>query len=222
MKKTSKYNKNKGLYRRRRIVAIVLLEFFIVSMIGIGYSIFNTDRTKEIISRDNIEFNETITYPVSVSYSSTFSYQKQEQPYLKETIPLTGKELINSYVDSICLHYPNVNSYLVKSIIQQESAYQPTVENGSCIGLMQISSYWHKNRMTKLGIKDLHDSYGNILVGVDYLNELFVKYKDINLVLMLYSMDNDEAFRLYKNGSTTTYVKKVLNRKLELENLSRG
>lgn len=37
---------------------------------------------------------------------------------------------------------------------------------------MQISSAWHQERMERLGVTDLKNPFGNILVGVDYLAEL--------------------------------------------------
>ena len=42
--------------------------------------------------------------------------------------------------------------------------------------------------MERLGVSDLYDPYGNILVATDYLVELFEKHGDIGLSLMIYNM----------------------------------
>lgn len=97
-------------------------------------------------------------------------------------------------------------------MIYQESRYDPKAKNGNCLGLMQVSSYWHKNRASKLGVSDFYDPYSNILLGVDYISELYTKYKDIRLVLMMYNMDNNTALRLYKNGQISDYAKTVISR----------
>lgn len=134
--------------------------------------------------------------------------------------PITGEELINMYVDEICSAYTNVDPYIVKSIIWQESRYQPDAVNydGSCVGLMQISTYWNQQRAAKLGVTDYFDSYSNILLGVDFLSELFDTYSDETLVLMLYSMNWNAAFENHSNGVSTTYVDSVQTRAWNLRN----
>jgi soluble lytic murein transglycosylase-like protein len=125
--------------------------------------------------------------------------------------PKTQKELIDNYAEEIALNY-NLDPYLIKSIIHQESRYNPNARNGKCLGLMQMSTRWHSNRAAKLGVTNFHDPYGNILLGADYLSELFKKYKDPRLVLMLYNMDNKTALKLYKEGKISNYAKTVLKR----------
>ena len=130
---------------------------------------------------------------------------------VKETKPLTQEELIDTYIVEICKDY-NVEPALVQSIVWHESRYDPTVSNGQCIGLMQVSKKWHGERANKLGVKDLYDPYGNILVGVDYIHELLTKYEDPALALMMYNMSHATAKRLYNNGIISEYAKAVLIR----------
>lgn len=124
---------------------------------------------------------------------------------------LTQKEIINKHVIEIATNY-NLKPELIMSIIQQESEYNPKAKNGNCLGLMQVSSYWHKDRASRLGVTDFYDSYSNILLGVDYISELMTKYKDPRLVLMLYNMDHQTAMTLYKNGQISNYAKTILDR----------
>nr|DAO77582.1 MAG TPA: hypothetical protein [Caudoviricetes sp.] len=104
------------------------------------------------------------------------------------------------------------------AIIEHESSGQADVENGGCKGLMQIYEKYHRDRMERLGVEDLYDPYGNILVGCDYLAELFEKYEgDMSTVLMIYSGKSDALTRTYENR--TEYAKSIMNRTVELERL---
>lgn len=127
------------------------------------------------------------------------------------SIPLSEEDQINMYVDYICEDYA-VDPNLVKSIIFYESTYNPFAKNGQCVGLMQINTFYHSRRARDLGISDLYSPYGNILVGVDYLNLLFKVYKDPALVLMVYNMGDKAAVNLYNKGIISEYATKVLAR----------
>ena len=77
---------------------------------------------------------------------------------------------------------------MLMAMIEKESSGRPDVESGGCKGLMQISDRWHKDRMERLGVKDIYSIDGNIHVGADYLSELFEKYCDVGIVLMVYQL----------------------------------
>lgn len=99
-----------------------------------------------------------------------------EEPEEIETVELEGAELYASYVDEITSTiYTDVDPLLVKAIIQNESRYIPDAVNGKSgtTGLMQISPKWHTVRAESLGVTDLKDPYGNILVGCDILHDLY-------------------------------------------------
>jgi hypothetical protein len=120
------------------------------------------------------------------------------------------KEIIENYIEEICKQYKNVDPNLVKSIVYHESRYNPEAENGNCVGLMQVSTHWNADRAARLGVTNFKDPYSNILIGVDFLSELFYKYEDPALVLMLYNMKWKDAFRLHANGVVSGYAKSVL------------
>jgi hypothetical protein len=122
----------------------------------------------------------------------------------------SSRDVIYSYINQVTAMYPNVDSALVKSVIQHESNYKPNDITGKCMGLMQVSTRWHSDRAIKLGVTDFLDPYSNILLGVDYLSELTEQYKDPVLVLMLYNMKHDTAFKLHKEGVISGYAKSVL------------
>jgi hypothetical protein len=122
--------------------------------------------------------------------------------------------IINSYIQDICSEYSTkghiIEPELVQSIVFHESRYKPSAKNGSCVGLTQISTYWHADRAEKLGITDFYDPYSNILLCVDFLSELFNDYDDPVLVLMLYNMKRSTAFAMYNQGRESEYARKVL------------
>lgn len=117
----------------------------------------------------------------------------------------------------------NICPELIQAIIESESSYDPYAKNGNCIGLMQVSQRWHADRMKKLGVTNLYDPYSNILVGTDYLAELFGEAiqsgrgDDLYYVLMRYNLKISTANRLWENGDYSDYAIKVSERAAELE-----
>lgn len=121
------------------------------------------------------------------------------------------------YINAVCEEYC-ICPELVMAIIEKESSGQADAVNGDCKGLMQVSERWHTDRMERLGVTDLYDPYGNIIIGVDYLAELATEYEDIALVLDIYS-GNSKAFQNYEHGIVSIYAKEILERTAELERL---
>jgi soluble lytic murein transglycosylase-like protein len=107
---------------------------------------------------------------------------------------------------------------LLMSIAEHESGGNQYAENGSCKGLMQVSVRWHSGRMEKLGVTDIYDEYGNILVATDYIAEMRDDYEDVALVLMTYNGSSDAKERA-NSGNLTNYAESVLARSAELERL---
>lgn len=129
----------------------------------------------------------------------------------------TEEELYNSYVDEIVENlYPDLDARYVKAIIYHESRYSPDVVNvkTGVMGLMQISPKWHTKRAEKLGVTDLLDPYGNILVGCDILNELTQKHS-FNYAMNFFAGGYPYANR-YK-GSTSPYVESLTRIIAEME-----
>jgi hypothetical protein len=173
-----------------------------------------------LISNSIIRFPKAMTPPKVIDTVITIQDNSQdtsteELSFLSQRNipckPLSEREIIDTYVDNICSMY-NVDPALVRSIIQQESGYGQTVSNGSCVGLMQVSTYWHADRAARLGVTDFYNAYSNILVGVDYLSELLTSCDDTALALMFYSMNHNTARKMHDAGQISTYAKTVLTR----------
>lgn len=134
----------------------------------------------------------------------------------------TTVEDIIAYTEEIGAEY-NICPELLQAIIERESRNNPNATNGGCIGLMQINEKWHTDRMERLGVTDLYDPYSNILVGTDYLSELWNEASkkgygdDLYYVLMRYNMTIDSANRLYESGNFSEYAISISERSAELE-----
>lgn len=126
------------------------------------------------------------------------------------------KEELNEYIEAVC-EVRNLCPELVQAIIEQESRYNSKATNGPCKGLMQINEQWHQERMERHGVTDLMDPYSNILIGVDYLAELFERYEDVGAVLMVYNGDSRAAAYMSGQAELSAYAKSVLERSAELE-----
>ena len=131
-----------------------------------------------------------------------------------------GKEyLVSNEVKQICNEIGNQDGIcpeLLIAIIEKESAGNPNAENNGCKGLMQISERWHTGRMAEIGADDIWSETDNIHIGANYLHELFSRYEDVALVLMVYNGESDAAEKA-ENGYISDYARKILDRSAELE-----
>ena len=125
-----------------------------------------------------------------------------------------------AYIEVVC-EQKDICPEFVQALIEQESNWKPDARNGDCVGLMQISERWHVDRMERLGAEKLTDPYDNILTGVDYLYELFCRYEDPAMVLMLYNGDS-RAWNYWETGEMSEYARKILERAEELERRKNG
>lgn len=112
----------------------------------------------------------------------------------------------------------NICPEILEAIIEHESWGIPTVSNGDCVGLMQVNQTYHAERAHELGVTNLYDPYGNILVAGDYLRELLEQYNDMALALGHYGGYSD-ADELDGQGRMTEYAEWVLARSERLERI---
>lgn len=113
--------------------------------------------------------------------------------------------------------FPNVPVSLVLATISVESSYQKDLIGFSNdTGLMQIIPKWHEERISKYIYDenvDLTDPRLNIMVGMDYLDELIVKAEgDISLTLMMYNQGPTSGRRSYARSGESFYAEMVLER----------
>lgn len=128
---------------------------------------------------------------------------------------------ISKTAQRACIDYGNeycICPELLMAIIETESSGDPKAKNGTCTGLMQVSSRWHADRMKRLGVNSLYDERGNVHVGTDYLAELIGEYGDVATALMVYHGESD-ALSKADRGIISDYASKTLERSAELERL---
>lgn len=131
-------------------------------------------------------------------------------------VPLS--EDLQDYIFELCESY-DIDPAVIVAVIWKESSYRVSVmgDNGRAYGLMQIQPRWHKDRMKRLGVDDLLDPYQNVLVGIDYLSELYHKKDSIKWALMAYNGGPDYATKKLKAGEISSYASSVLKKAKELE-----
>lgn len=122
------------------------------------------------------------------------------------------------YVETICNEY-GICPEVVLALIEAESGGDPNaVSDHGAIGLMQVVHRFHWDRMERLGVTDLYDPYSNILVGVDYLTEMFDKYHELPIALMCYNEgEYDGAPERAMAGNISDYAKGIMKRASELQ-----
>lgn len=106
---------------------------------------------------------------------------------------------------------------LIQAICFKESSLQPDAESDGHIGIMQVSTKWHKDRMDKLGVSDLFEPMQNMLVGTDYLAELIAQYEDVSVALMIYNGDSSAEDFLNGSADVSAYADEILAISAELE-----
>lgn len=131
----------------------------------------------------------------------------------------TMNDEVIQYTNEIGPEY-GIDPCLLQAIIFYESSNRQDVSNGTCVGLMQVSTKWHTERAKSLDV-DLYDSYGNVLTGTDYLSELYDEYENITTALMVYHGESDALIKA-ENGQTSTYVNNIMNLYLKLKDLQVG
>lgn len=118
--------------------------------------------------------------------------------------------------------FPSVPTSLALSIMSVESGFNKDLEGFSeDIGLMQIIAKYHQDRIHKYIYDenvDLYDPRLNIMVGIDFLEELLNWAEgDITKAIMAYNMGQRKASNMLSSGYTSTYARTVLERMEEIE-----
>lgn len=153
----------------------------------------------------------SVFLPIIIAFLlSATAYASEEDTFLSKTAINACEKYGKEY---------NICPELLMAIAETESHGNPKAENGGCKGIMQISEKWHKDRMKRLGVTDIFDTKGNILVATDYLYELFEKYEDVGMVLMVYNGDSDAEDYMNGKAKLSGYAEKILERSAYLEEL---
>lgn len=153
----------------------------------------------------------------SVSVRSQFLHIQKPTPP-EQIIVLEPTDPVVDAIFSIADDY-DIDPNIVAAIVWVESRGVPTVtsSDGGYLGLMQVGPKWHRARMDRLGVTDLYDPYSNVLVGVDYLSEIYGRCHDWTLTVMSYNLGESGARSVYNSGQVTTYARRVLEKSAEFQ-----
>lgn len=130
---------------------------------------------------------------------------KEAEQYLQNEgiiVPEEIEELCEFYGDKY-----NISPELLEAIIWKESRFEKGAINDSrtCVGLMQINTKIHQDRIKKFKIGNIFDPAGNIKIGTDYLSEL-LENNDLEIAIMLYNGDK----KAKNNNYISDYAKNIL------------
>lgn len=194
----------------RRSYFVIGFAFFVLVLFAFSIPSYSSStRSKKVVYKIS---SGMLYYPVE-DISSVYLDESLIDKPASDPVTKTDEDRIDEYVSWICEGYSNVTPELIRSVIVSESSYNPKATNGSHVGLMQVSTRWHRERARRLGVEDLYDPYGNILVGTDYLNELIGSVDgDVVWALMIYNMGHKTAYQLYSNGVVSSYASEILSR----------
>lgn len=205
-----KRNYKKTTGHERKVLTISLLIYIFAILFAIvllwiygpeAFASSNESNQASIVLNSNNSFTEI---PLTTCQNSSKTY------FISTVKPeLPGEAKFRDIIDRVSEHYPNISSEVIRAIVWHESRFQPNVHNGKCVGLMQVSTKWHANRAAKLGVTNFYDPYSNILVGVDYLDEITTECGDLGLALMIYNGDS-RAYDLYFSGELSNYADGIL------------
>ena len=188
-----------------------LLNFAIAGAIAIPLSIYGISQQPERI----------VSMPTEkIEYIENETEKAENETELKEVkyfdVPLSHD--LQDFIFAEC-EEKNINPAIIVSMIERESYYNPDCigDGGDSLGIMQIQSKWHYERMQRLECMDLLDPYQNIKVGIDYLFELIEKENGLYWALMAYNGGADYADRMTAAGKISDYALVVAAKAQELE-----
>lgn len=173
----------KGIARILFLLAILALELNIwmlatkpLACIPIRKKLEQRGQSQEI----GIVTIKSVSFPV---------LRKLDDAMVTERKILEGRDLYVFYIHDICdKYYPDLDPMIIQAVMQAESNYIPTTKSKyGAVGLMQVIPKYHAWRMTKYGLTDIWDPYTNILVGADFLNEMYHKYGSYYDALLAYN-----------------------------------
>lgn len=145
--------------------------------------------------------------PESVVCAMRFEIETKEVQKVYRDIPLSHE--LQDAVDNACEEY-RVPPDVLYAVMETESGYQVDVQNGQCIGLMQIHTINLPYLGEQIGTTDLSDPVQNIHAGAYLLGGYLQKY-NLTDSLMAYNLGEGGAKKKWAQGvHETGYTRKVI------------
>ena len=205
-----------------KIIAVILLIFHVYLLIFGVLSVLGADKPEEVVKPKEIHILPKLpakpTIPVLEPKEEDTT--KSELSYF---IEIENGFVVEESLYSICEYVGSmydIEPELLQAIAWVESRYKvDAVSHSNAKGICQIMEKWHSGRMQKLGVEDIFDPYGSVLLCADIIDELrtYTYGHDINFVLMAYNMGADGAAIQHESGRVTRYAIDVMNKYNELK-----
>jgi len=169
------------------------------------------DRTAYGLEQTTEQTTEQMTETCINSTSLNSTFIKGEYP--QKIVENSLDPIFQGWLFDYC-EYQEISPYLVIAIIETESSCDPNAKSpdGSCVGLMQVSTYWHKAKLEKMGLKDFYNPYQNVMVGIEILQN-YLEHNSLEWALTCYNGGADYANSM--NG-TSEYARTIIERAGEL------
>ena len=126
-------------------------------------------------------------------------------------------EDLQSYIYELSIDY-SIEYEMIMALIKTESNYEINAYSGSSCGLMQVNKC-NTEYAKNLGVYDLYDPKGNVLVGINMLSDLLEKY-NLTDALTCYNVGETGAARAGLLGKPSKYSDKVFKYYYEYINQS--
>lgn len=165
--------------------------------------------------------DESEQYPFAGHETTLEQWQDVPEWDIPQEFKDTGgclPESVRAYLYNLCLE-KHLSYPLMLALIEAESSYQwdSSSPDGTCKGYCMISDRWHQDRMERLGVTDIYNPYSNIATSVDYIIELFGKYREVHTVLMCHNCGESSAMELIADGNcSSAYSRKIVEREAEI------
>lgn len=210
--------------RKRRLIGFAA--WFIIGgiTVSIPFKIVNSHNAhkwkteKEALELQLLQKNEQL-YLSNMRYNAAEDQLEQRAELLSFTI---NPDI--PYEVQLAAHVAGdaygIDPIFLEAVAWKESRYMKDAVNadGSCIGLMQIDPKWHTERAELLGytVDDLWEVFPSMMVGTDYLLELFERHDDPHWVLMKYNGDSRADNYLAGRQEPSAYAREVMAKYQEL------
>lgn len=198
---------NRELYRY--IIALILAVFAVVFVHAKGPKV-----------------DPPVDLPADLPAMGTRTIQEEPYPVMVDTFyPVPLDIELQAHIINECSTC-DIDPAIIFAMIDKESDFRSDVigDGGESFGLLQIKQKFHQDRMDRLAVTDLLNPYQNVVVAIDYLEELRDRYDgNMEMALMGYNAGPNGAYKywfskgIYSNG----YSQEVLeNSKILTEGMT--